>query len=122
MKRSFTLLETLVALALLAAVLTALLRVEAAAVRQLARSRARQQIVAELEQLLARWSAQGEPVTLPSSGPLSAHFRWQRAVQPVRLPAGGLATQVTVTVGDQRTPAVELLRVDWLLAEPRDGK
>src|SRR5262245_26844580 len=103
-RNGLTLLETLVSLALLAVLGTVLLRIQAAAVRQLHHAHRQADIATAVERLLFAWSAGGEPVTLPASGQLDARHAWRRDVQPARIGSGLICTHVRLTITTSEAP------------------
>jgi type II secretory pathway pseudopilin PulG len=120
MKRAgYLLLEVLVGLALLAVLGVGLLRLQAAATRQLRQARQRAALVHQVDELLFQWSGTGQPVTLPATGAFDEKTTWLRRVQPVRA-AGVLATQVSLSVlrHEPGQAPHEAYRVDWLVVPP----
>lgn len=118
--RSFTLLEVLVGLALLAVIGVSVLGLQSAALRHAHHARLRAAAVEQLEALLWRWSCDRAPVTLPTDGRFSPELTWRRTVEPVAI-GGVIATHVTVRVyaqGDSQADR-EVCRVDFLVPRAR---
>lgn len=122
-RRSFTLLEVIVGLALLATLGAGLLKLQADAVRQVRHARLRSKVTDRVEQLLWQWSRDGARVTLPATGEFEPMLHWRREVMPVRIANGVLPTQIRLVVTHQ-TPGedpVEVYRVAWLVPrKPRE--
>jgi hypothetical protein len=116
-RRGLLLLEVVVGLALLALLGVWLVRLQAASLRQHRDARLRDQVVQQVEQMLWEWSSSGVPVTLPSTGRMSDTLEWRREVQPMRVTAGLIATQITLTVTETtpHAPQKEIYRVGWLV-------
>ena len=123
-QRSFTLLEVVVGLALLAGLGVWLLKLQAAAVGQYHAARQRAENAARVEAFLWPWSVAQAPVTLPATGSFDGRFRWRREVRPVRIAFGVLPTQVSVIVTQHEPHAEprEIFRVDWLVPRERSQK
>ena len=123
---SFLLLEVVVGLALLAGLGVWLLKLQAASLRQYRVAQQREEIAVLVEQLLWTWSTSGTPVTLPAAGRFDEQLHWRREVQPVRIAAGVIPTQVSVIVTRDEPDGVsgEVYRVDWLVPRepPRRGE
>ncbi len=120
-KRSFTLLEVVVALALLALLGVQLLDAQSRAVRQLRAAEQRKRVALAVDKLLDEWAEAGVKVTLPASGALDEpDLRWVRTARPVRIARGVLPKQVTLTVFDQHDEAV--VRVDWWVPDRQDRR
>lgn len=120
--RSFTLLEVVIGLALLAGMGVWLLRLQADALRQYRLTRLRSEVAGRVERLLWAWSSSAAPVTLPATGRFDERLSWRRQVKPVRIAAGVLPTHVSLIV-DLKQPHAEpreIYRVDWLV--PRKGQ
>lgn len=115
--RSFTLLEVVISLALLAGLGVWLLQLEASAVRQVREARSRAQLAARVEALLWSWSVADTPVTLPATGRLDDQLTWRREVRPVRIAPGILPSQISVVVTRHEPHAEprDVYRVDWLV-------
>jgi len=122
-RRAYLLLEAVLGLALLAGLGVALLKLQAAALRQYAQARQQAAVAAQVEDLLWTWSCAHEPVTLPATGWFDARLAWRREVRPVRVAAGVLPTQISVVVTqhDPVGPTRDVYRVDWFVrkAVPR---
>ena len=120
-RRSFLLLEVVVGLALLAGLGVALLKLQAAALRQYRRAREQMEVAQQVERLLWHWSSGSEPVTLPATGQFDQHLTWRREARPVRIAAGVLPTQVSliVTAHEPHETSRDVYRVDWLVPDAR---
>lgn len=117
--RSFTLLETLLALALLAGIGAALLGALTNAMRQVQRSAERAVVLEHVEPLLWSWREAGTPVTLPSTGQLTETLRWHRSVAPQRLVTGLIPTQVTLRIFREANPHTQpILELHWVVPDP----
>lgn len=114
-RRSFLLLEVVLALALLAAMAALVVKIQHAAIQQANAAQRQRAITAQVESLLWEWSRQRVPVTLPSTGQLAGDLTWRREVTPQAVAPGVLATRVTVTIWPAPAIGPPLLRVDWLV-------
>ncbi len=116
-RRSFTLLEVVVGLALLATLGAGLLKLQTDAARQVRHARLRSKVTERVEQLLWQWSRDGTPVTLPATGEFEATLHWRREAKPVRIANGLLPTQIRLVVTHQapNEHPVEIYRVAWLV-------
>jgi type II secretory pathway pseudopilin PulG len=114
--RGLLLIEVLVALVLLAVLGVTILRIQSGAIRQFHATQRRAEIAASVEKLLWDWSLAHEAVTLPGTGRFSEKIGWRRSVEPIRLDAGVLATQVELVVrDDSQSVPTELYRIAWLV-------
>lgn len=117
MRRSLLLLEVLVGLALLALLGVSLLCIRSGALRQFHAAQRRSEIAQRVESLLWYWSVRGEPVTLPGTGRFTDALAWKRQVQPVRIDAGVIVTEITLLVRDEgTTPVRDVYRAAWLVS------
>lgn len=118
-RRAMLLLEVVLGLALLAALAVGLLRIEAAALRQIRFTEERESVAMQVEQLLWNWSIGGESITKPAQGMLDRDHRWERHSRPGRLFDGCNGRFVSVVVertGDRPTE-LPLYRLDWFVPD-----
>ncbi len=115
------LLEVIVALALLASLGVAIVRIQMQATQQYRLAEQLDFAVAQTRDLLWQWSDNGVAVTIPATGKFTETMSWQREVQPTRVAFGVLATEITVRVfhnAPERDP-IEIYQVAWLLPDTR---
>lgn len=117
--RSFTLIETLAALALLATLGVSILRIHSAAIRQTRQAEDAREIGQRVEALLWSWRSGNQPVTLPSAGEWSPTLRWERTTRPARIGATLSPTQVRLTVARWDGAAWDTCGTwSWLVPDP----
>ncbi len=115
------LLEVIVALALLASLGVAIVRIQMQATHQYRVAQRLDTAVARTRDLLWQWSDNGVAVTIPASGAISETMSWRRVVRPTRVTFGVLATEITVRVfhtAPEQDP-IEIYQVAWLLPDTR---
>ena len=118
--RSFTLLETIAALALLALLGVSILQVQVAVVRQTRLTAQRERVAGLVQDLLWEWRIARVPVTLPATGSWSDDLRWERSAQPARIAADLIPTEVRMAVfGREQEEWLEVARWSWLVPDPR---
>lgn len=117
---SFTLLEVMLSLALLAALGVTILRIQAGAIRQVRQARNSEDLAQRVEALLDSWSETGTAVTLPATGRWNEHLAWRREAGPVAIGPSLLATHVLVVIQatDAAGRTADVYRVDWLVPRP----
>lgn len=120
--RSFTLLETIAALTLLALLGVSTLQVQVAVVRQTRLTAQRQRVAGLVQDLLWEWRIARVPVTLPATGSWSDELRWERSAQPARIAADVIPTEVRLAVFQrEREEWLEVASWSWLVPDPRPG-
>ncbi len=120
--RSFTLLETIAALALLALLGVSTLQVQVAVVRQTRLTAQRQRVAGLVQDLLWEWRIARVPVTLPATGSWSDELRWERSAQPARIAADVIPTEVRLVVFQREQEEwLEVASWSWLVPDPRPG-
>jgi prepilin-type N-terminal cleavage/methylation domain-containing protein len=121
--RSFTLIEVVVALALLSGLGMWLVQLQLAAMRQYHEAMEQLKVADRVEHMLWNWSMAGAEVTLPSSGHWDERYGWRREVLPVRI-GGAMARQIRVIVtrsesGQSRSDVYD---VAWLVPARRSRR
>ena len=120
--RSFTLLETIAALALLALLGVSILQVQVAVVRQTRLTAQRERVAGLVQDLLWEWRIARVPVTLPATGSWSDELRWERSAQPARIAVDVIPTEVRMAVfRREQEEWLEVASWSWLVPDPRPG-
>lgn len=121
-RRSFTLLETIAALALLALLGVSTLQVQVAVVRQTRLTAQRERVAGLVKDLLWKWRIARVPVTLPATGSWSDDLRWERSAQPTRIARDVIPTEVRLAVFHRENEEwMEVARWSWLVPDPQPG-
>lgn len=118
-RRSFSLIETVAALALLALLGVSILQVQSSVVRQVRLAQLRNDVANRVEGLLWDWRVQRVPVTLPATGEFAPALRWQRESGPLRIAQGVMPTEVRLTVFSLGPSGwSEVAAWSWLVPDP----